>query len=158
MIVSRSWRTWMYRGGRPGRLARVLNRIAAAQHSSGFLAPSTWVTLEVVGRRSGRTVAFPLVMTVHDGRRYLVSMLGRRANWVANIRVADGAATLRHGRREAVRLVEVDVAQRAPILREYLAKAPGARPHFPIDRHSSLAQFAEIAPEYPVFLITPAVP
>ncbi|MET7878315.1 nitroreductase/quinone reductase family protein [Micromonospora profundi] len=155
MIISRSWRKRMYRGGRPGRLARVLNRIAAAQHSSGFLAPSAWVTLEVVGRRSGRTVAFPLVMTIHDGQRYLVSMLGRRANWVANVRVADGAATLRHGRREPVRLVEVDVAHRAPILREYLAKAPGARAHFPIDRHSSLAQFTEIAPEYPVFLITP---
>lgn len=158
MTIARLWRTRMYRGGRPGRLARVLNRIAAAQHSSGFLAPSTWVTLEVVGRRSGRTVALPLVMTVHDGQRYLVSMLGRRANWVANVRAADGAAVLRHGRREAVRLVEVDVTQRAPILRDYLAKAPGARPHFPIDRHSSLAQFVAIAPEYPVFLITPALP
>ncbi|MEU8181120.1 nitroreductase/quinone reductase family protein [Micromonospora sp. NPDC049044] len=158
MINPRSWRTRMYRDGRPGRLARVLNRIAAALHSSGFLAPSAWVTLEVVGRRSGRTVALPLVLATHDGRRYLVSMLGRRANWVANVRAADGAATLRHGRREAVRLVEVDVAERAPILRGYLAKAPGARAHFPIDRHSSLDQFAAIAPQYPVFLITPAAP
>ncbi|MEU7755550.1 nitroreductase/quinone reductase family protein [Micromonospora sp. NPDC049171] len=158
MTIRRSWRIRMYRGGRPGRLARVLNRIAAAQHSSGFLAPPAWVTLEVVGRRSGRTVAFPLVMTVHDGERYVVSMLGRRANWVANVRAADGAATLRRGRREPVRLVEVDVAERASILREYLAKAPGARPHFPIDRHSSLAEFTVIAPEYPVFLIRAAVP
>ncbi|MEU5931259.1 nitroreductase/quinone reductase family protein [Micromonospora sp. NPDC047187] len=158
MTIRRSWRARMYRGGHPGRLARVLNRIAAAQHSSGFLAPSGWVTLAVVGHRSGRTVAVPLVMTIHGGERYLVSMLGRRANWVANVRAADGAATLRRGRREPVRLVEVDVAERAPILREYLAKAPGARPHFPVDRHSSHAEFMTIAPEYPVFLIGPAVP
>src|SRR5574338_178803 len=97
-----SWRRakrWLYEGGRPGLLARALNRGFAALHASA-LAPEHWVTLEVVGRRSGRTHSFPLVMTVLSGERYLVSMLGRDAAWVRNLRAAGGRAVLRHGGSE----------------------------------------------------------
>jgi deazaflavin-dependent oxidoreductase (nitroreductase family) len=144
----------MYRGGRPNRLARALNRISAAQFGAGFLAPPGWVTLEVTGRRSGRTVVFPLVVTTYRDERYLVAMLGRQANWVANVRATGGAAVLRHGRREPVLLVEVDVAERAPILRRFLAVAPGARAHVPVDRHAPVADFERIADRFPVFRIT----
>ncbi|WFE40633.1 nitroreductase/quinone reductase family protein [Micromonospora sp. WMMD998] len=144
---------WMYRGGRPNRLARVMNGLAARQHAAG-LGPRHWVTLEVRGRRTGRTVALPLVVADLDGERYLVSMLGDRVNWVANVRAADGRAVLRHGGREAVRLVEVDVADRPPILRRHLALAPGARPHVPVDRHAPLTEFARVAPGIPVFRVT----
>ncbi len=156
MILTRAFRRRMYRGGRPHRLARALNRISALQFGAGFLAPRTWVTLEVTGRRSGHTVLCPLVVTTYQGERYLVSMLGQGANWVANVRAAGGDATLRHGRREQVRLVEVDVAQRAPILRRFLAVAPGARPHMPVDRHAPLTEFERIAADYPVFRVTAA--
>jgi hypothetical protein len=44
-------------------------------------------------------------------------MLGEGVIWVAIVRAADGRAVLRHGRREAVRLEEVDPGARAPILR-----------------------------------------
>ena len=40
------------------------------------------------------------------------------------------------------------------ILRRYLALAPGARAHIPIDRHAPLEQFERIAPQIPVFRIT----
>jgi hypothetical protein len=60
----------LYGGGRPGPLARFLNRGFATVHGSG-LAPDHWITLEVVGRRSRRTISFPLVMVVLDGERYL---------------------------------------------------------------------------------------
>ncbi|MEV4282806.1 nitroreductase/quinone reductase family protein [Actinoplanes xinjiangensis] len=154
MSLSRRWRRWMYRGARPNRLARLLNRIAGVQHSTGFLGPPGWVVLEVTGRVSGRTVGFPLVIADHDGERYLVSMLGENANWVANVRAANGEAVLRHGRRRQVRLVELPVAERAPILRRYLAVAPGARAHFPVHPQQPLAQFEAIAAGYPVFRIT----
>jgi hypothetical protein len=49
---------------------------------------------------------------------------------------------------------EVPVADRAPILRRYLAVAPGARAHFPVDSRQPLAQFERIAADYPVFRIT----
>ncbi|WP_433788588.1 nitroreductase/quinone reductase family protein [Actinoplanes sp. CA-252034] len=147
------FRRWLYRGGRPNRLARILNRISAVQFASGRLAPATWVTLEVVGRRSGRIVSCPLVMTVHQGERYLVSMLGRRANWVANVRAADGAAVLAHGSREPVHLIEVEVGQRPPILRRFVATAPGARPHISVGPHAALEEFSAIAADHPVFRV-----
>ena len=74
--------------------------------------------------------------TEDEGERYLVAMLGSEANWVRNVRADDGAAVLRHGRRERVRLEEIEPGQRAPILQRYLQVAPGARAHFPVDRHA----------------------
>ena len=125
------------------------------QFGSGFLAPSSWVTLEVTGRRSGRIVVCPLAVTTYHHQRYLVSMLGRNANWVANVRAAQGDVVLRHGRRESVHLVEVDAAERAPILRRFLAHAPGARPHMPVDRRAPIGEFERIAADFPVFQVTP---
>ncbi|MEV5632550.1 nitroreductase/quinone reductase family protein [Micromonospora tulbaghiae] len=144
--------TWMYRGGRPNRLARMMNGLSAWQYGAG-LAPRHWMTMEVPGRRTGRTVSVPIVVADHDGERYVVSMLGERANWVANVRAAGGRVVLRRRRRERVRLVEVPVAQRPPILRRHLALAPGARPHAPVDRHAPLADFARVAAGIPVFRI-----
>jgi hypothetical protein len=60
---------WMYRTGRPNWLARAMNRVSAVQFARGFLAPSHWVTLQVRGRRSGRLISFPLVLTEYDGER-----------------------------------------------------------------------------------------
>lgn len=146
---------WMYRGGRPNRVARVLNRIGAMHYASGIAVPQRAVTLEVVGRRSGRVISFPLVLTQYDGERYLVAMLGERVNWVHNVRAADGRAVLRHGRREAVRLEEVEPENRAPILRRFLELAPGARSHLPVDRKAPIAEFERIAAQYPVFRVVP---
>lgn len=74
---------WLYKGRRPNRMARLLNRGRAFIHALG-IAPNYLVILEVTGRRSGRTISLPLVMTVIDGERYLVSMLGLEAGWVRN--------------------------------------------------------------------------
>jgi hypothetical protein len=146
---------WMYRDGRPNGLARAMNRVSAVQFSAGVLAPRNWVTLEVRGRRSGRTVSCPVVVALYQGERYLVSMLGDDSDWVRNVRAAGGRAVLRHGRREPVRLEEVEVGARAPILRRYLHYAPGARPHVPVDRRAPLAEFERIAARFPVFRVTP---
>ena len=143
---------WLYRGGRPHLLARGLNRMWATIHATGVW-PGRLATLEVRGRRSGRIISFPVVVADHEGERYLVSMLGENTNWVRNVRAADGRATLRHGRREAVRLEEVEHALRAPILRRYLECAPGARPHIPIDRDAPVEEFERLAPTIPVFRI-----
>ena len=147
-----SVRRWMYRSGRPNRVAAVLNRVDALAGSAG-LWPDRLVTLEVRGRRSGRIVTFPVVVADYQGERYLVAMLGERANWVSNVRAAEGQAVLRHGRREAVRLEEVEPRARAPILRRYLQVAPGARPHIAVDRRAPLAEFEQIAARYPVFRV-----
>src|SRR4051794_16836421 len=144
---------WMYRGGRPNRVARPMNAFSALLARRGLVA-SRMVALEVVGRRSGRTVALPLVPVPLDGERYLVCMLGPGANWVRNVEAAGGAAVLRSGHAEAVRLVDVPVARRAPIIRRYLDLAPGARPHLPVERGAPLEEIAAVADQIPVFRVT----
>ena len=134
-----------------------MNRAAAAQYAAGFLSPRQAVTLEVTGRRSGKLIACPVVVADLEGERYLVAMLGSEANWVRNVRAANGLAVIHRGAREAVRLEEVEVTRRAPILRRYLALAPGARAHFPVDRHAPLEEFEAIADRYPVFHVVTAV-
>lgn len=145
---------WLYQGGRPNWLAMLLNRCSAELHSLG-VAPNYAVTLEVRGRHSGRTISLPLVMVVVDGERYLVSMLGAEVAWVRNVRAANGHAVLRHGRREEVRLEELPATQRAGILKAYLRRAPGARPHFSVTKAASLAEFEQVAAHYPVFRVMP---
>ena len=147
---------WMYRGGRPALLARTMNRFSEIQFSAGLLAPKRAVTLEVRGRTSGRVISFPVVLVDDDGDRYLVSMLGNNASWVRNVRAAGGHAVIRRRGRTKVQLDEVDPAARAPILRRYLAVAPGARPHIPVDRHAPLADFERVAAQFPVFRVTTA--
>jgi polyisoprenoid-binding protein YceI len=144
----------MYRGGRADATARRLARLWAAVFGLG-LSPKRWVTLEVVGRRSGRVVRFPLGMADLDGQWYLVPMLGEQCNWVQNVRAAGGRATLRHRRGVACRLAEVPVSQRAPIIKRYLEQVPGARPHIPVDRRAPMADFETISPRYPVFRVVP---
>jgi len=146
---------WLYRDGRPNQFARVQNRLSAISFSAGIW-PRRVATLEVRGRRSGRLISFPVVIAELAGERYLVSMLGERAAWPRNVRAADGRAFLRHGRRESVNLVEVDPAERAPILRQYVAVAPGGRPHIPVDRNAGLDEFERVAADFPVFRITPS--
>jgi len=128
----------------------MLNRAWAAVASSG-VASNYLVTLEVTGRKSGRTVSLPVVVAVVDGQRYVVSMLGEHVHWVHNVRAAGGRAVLRSGGREEVHLEEVPADQRAPILRAYLQRAPGARPHVPVNKDAPLAEFEKVATAFPVF-------
>jgi hypothetical protein len=154
MMSLQKLQKWFYRGGRPNRMARILNRLGAAVYALG-IAPNYLVALEVAGRRSGRIIRFPLVMVVVAGERYLVSMLGEEVNWVRNVKAAGGNATLLHGRREEVHLQEVAADRRAPVLKAYLQRAPGARAHLPIDKDAPLAEFEQVSPRFPVFRVGP---
>lgn len=143
-----------YRAGRPNEAGRLAGDAWAALAAVG-LTPAYMVALETVGHRSGRRRSIPVVLADHEGGRYLVSMLGERSPWVHNIRAAGGRAAIRHGGRTEVTCVEIPAGERAPILRAYLERAPGGRPHIPVDRHAPLADFEAIAASYPVFRIDP---
>ncbi len=149
---------WLYRGRRPNWIARLLNGAGAAVASTGVTARYGMVTLEVTGRKSGRTISLPVAVVVVDGQRYLVSMLGDNVQWVKNVRAAAGRAALRSGGREEVLLDEVPADQRAPILRAYLQRAPGARPHIPVNKDAPLTEFEQIAGAYPVFRLAASRP
>ena len=58
------------------------------------------------------------------------------------------------GKTCALRKCRPPPGERAPILRRYLAVAPGARPHVPIDPTAPLTDFARVAGRFPVFHIS----
>jgi hypothetical protein len=147
----------MYAGGRADSTARRFARLWAAVFGLGLL-PRRWVTLEVEGRRSGRMTRFPLGMADWHGQWYLVPMLGGQCNWVQNVRASGGRATIRRRRAVRCRLVEVPMSERPPIIKRYLERVPGARPHIPVDRRAPLADFKAIASRYPVFRVGPEDP
>lgn len=142
----------MYAGGRCNATARRFAGFWAVVQGVGML-PRRWVTLEVLGRRTGLVTRFPLGMADFEGSWYLVSMLGNDCNWVRNVRAAGGQVTIRHGRARSRQLVEVPLQDRAAILKRYLQKVPGARPHIPVSRNAPLAEFEAIAARYPVFRV-----
>ena len=144
----------MYAGGRPGAAALRANRVMASLGSMGLLG--WWcVRLTTINPKSQTTLTLPLVTAKLDGRRYLVSMLGEGARWVRNVRAANGEVVITVGRRHPVQLVEVPVAERAPILQNYVKRAPGGRPHIAVAVDAPLEAFEAIAPDFPVFEILP---
>jgi deazaflavin-dependent oxidoreductase (nitroreductase family) len=150
-----SWyRALFYPGGRPRAFTKHLNSGQARLTALGVF-PALLVALETRGRRSGKPFLVQLVVARVGTERYLVSMLGENADWVRNARASAGAAVLRHGTTEKVKLEDVPVSLRAPILKAYLQVAPGARPHFDICRDAPVAEFEKVAGRYPVFRVVP---
>ncbi len=145
----------------PARWYQRANRLGVWIVVAG-LAPRDVVVLEVPGRSSGRTRRVPVVVTSHDGADHLVALAGE-SQWVRNVRAAGGAAVLRRRGRRPVRLVEVPVGQRAPVLRAYLEAARSrsgdegaasqARSYFGVDPDADLSELAAIEARYPVFRV-----
>ncbi|MFI5622472.1 MBL fold metallo-hydrolase [Nocardioides sp. NPDC051685] len=146
----------------PAKWYRRLNPIGVPLTTLG-LAPRDAMTLEVRGRRSGRARRIPILVTRHEGADYLVALAGE-SQWVRNVRAAGGAAALRRRGTRQVRLVELPVAERAPVLAAYLeagrrrSGAPAAqeqaRWYFGLEEPPTPERLAELAPRYPVFCIT----
>jgi len=146
----------MYAGGRGNATARRWVHRWNRVFELG-LFPRRWVVLEVAGRRTGRVIRTPVGMADVTDQWYLVSMLGE-CNWVWNVRAAGGQAVLRRRRPRTVRLVEVPVNERAPVIKRYVEKVPGGRPHIPVDRHQSVEAFQAVAADHPVFRVLDTAP
>lgn len=106
---------------------RMVNRIntviAGLQRIGIAFGPVQMLT--VTGRRSGQPRTFPIAVLPLAGGRYIVQAYPGAA-WVANVRAA-GTVELRRGRRRAtVRLVEVPVEERRPLLREVVQTQPAS--------------------------------
>lgn len=141
----------LYPGGRPTPEAKAIHRRFIAGPLPRLLPIAS--VLEVRGRRSGQATRVPLVIVRYRGSWYLVSMFGEQSNWVKNVRASDGGAVLTHGRRRPVHLVEVQVPDRACIIKRYLTVAFGARPHMPVRWNDPLSDFKAVASDYPVFRV-----
>ncbi len=144
-----------YRDWHPTRLGKFASRALAWMSGKG-LTPPILVTLQVRGRRSGRLHDTVLVVTEHEGQRYLVSMLGDGSDWVRNIRAAGGKAFLKRGQSLPVQLTEIPAGERTPILKAYCEVATSGREHFPVRQDAPLSDFGAVAERYPVFRIDTA--
>ena len=154
-----------YKDRRPTRAGRMINRAWTWAAGAG-LTPGSWpgeprggtIALETKGRRSGEMRSHVVTWVQVDGERYLVSMLGERSDWVRNARAANGDAAIRHGGRQPVRLVEVPVEQRAPIIKAYLKRTRiSTQEHLGgIEVDAPHEEFQRIAAAHPVFRIVEA--
>ena len=103
--------------------------------------------LSVRGRRSGETRTTPVSITRLDGSRYIVGAFAEAA-WVANVRAA-GSGTLERGRNvEHVRLAELPVEERGPVLRAFLSQVRGGGRFFDSADPDVVVAAAD---RYPVF-------
>lgn len=81
------------------------------------------LVLTVPGRTSGQTRSTPITPMHVDGRRYVVAGFPN-ADWVKNVRAADGA-TLTTGKvSEQVRMVELSPEEARPLLRRFPELVP----------------------------------
>lgn len=104
------------------RKVNRFNKVVVALQKVG-IAFGPMQLLTVPGRKSGQPRTAPIAVVPIEGQRYIIQAYPRAA-WVANARSAE-TVTLSRGRRfSTVRLVELPVEQRRPLLREHIANSP----------------------------------
>jgi len=131
------------------RIVDWLTRLGVSVYGSRILA--------VRGRTSGEWRTTPVNLLTYRGERYLVAPRGI-TQWVRNIR-ASGEGELRLGsRREPIRVVELDDAEKTDLLREYLRRWRFEVGAFfqGVGPTASDDELRRIAPDHPVFRIVPA--
>ena len=142
---------------RPGWFTRnVMNRAVGWLTRRGL---SVWGSrvLEVPGRRSGQPRRVPVNLLVVEGAEYLVAPRGK-AEWVRNVRAADGHLDLLLGRsREHRGATEVADVDKADVLRPYLRRWKAEVGVFfdGVTADSSDDELQRVAPRHPVFRLAP---
>jgi deazaflavin-dependent oxidoreductase (nitroreductase family) len=139
---------------RPPRWLALVNPVNRFFLARG-LGPGPQRLLTVTGRRSGQPRTTPVAVVEVAGQRYLVAGF-EVSDWVHNARAA-GRGTLRRGRTiEAVRLRELPVAARAPILAAFVKQVPGGRTFLTVAPNAPTSDFEDAAVRHPVFAVYPA--
>jgi hypothetical protein len=105
--------------------------------------------LSVCGRKSGIIRSTPVSIATVRGERFIVAAFADAA-WVGNVRNA-GGGTLGRGRtKERVRLVELPVEERDPVLRAFLEQVRGGVRFFGSSDPNVVVAAAD---RYPVFRV-----
>ncbi|RKN45701.1 nitroreductase family deazaflavin-dependent oxidoreductase [Streptomyces hoynatensis] len=142
---------------KPGWLTRqVLNRLVAFSTRRGLSLMGSRV-LAVRGRKSGEWRHTPVNPLTLDGHTYLVAARGH-VQWTHNMRAA-GGGELRLGKRvDAFTAEEVPDAEKPALLRAYLKRWKAEVGAFfdGVGHDSPEEELRRIAPDHPVFRITPA--
>lgn len=139
----------------PGWLTKyVLNKAVAGATRLGI---SLWGSrvLEVKGRKTGAARRTPVNLLTLEDTTYLVSPRGE-AQWVRNVRAADGQLDLLLGRQRTHYVAtELFDDEKVPVLRAYLKRWKAEVGVFfdGVGPGSSDEEVAAIAPKHPVFAI-----
>jgi hypothetical protein len=126
-------------------------RLNIAMLRLGFPIGSQRV-LSIAGRRSGIVRHTPVSIVAVDGQRYVVAAL-RDVDWVKNAQAVGVGLLIRGRAKERIRLVELPVDERGPVLREFLRQVPGGVKFFGVSPDPDVLGAA--AAEYPVFRLDP---
>ena len=140
---------------KPSGVVKVMNGLFGWLASIGLM-PGDTVRLQVKGRKSGQVRSVAVTWVEHEGNRYLVAPRGN-TEWARNVKAAGGEAILKHRKSERVRLEEVPLEQRAPIIKSYLKKtAMVTKREFGIEPDAPIEEFEKIAGRHPVLRVMPA--
>jgi deazaflavin-dependent oxidoreductase (nitroreductase family) len=138
---------------KPGWFTRnVFNRAVSLLTRRGV---SVWGSrvLEVKGRTSGLPRQTPVNLLTVDGTDHLVAPRGE-AQWVRNVRAADGELDLLLGRRREHRVAhELADDDKVAVLRAYLRRWKAEVGVFfgGVSAESTDEELAAVAPRHPVF-------
>jgi len=140
----------------PGWLTRRVMNPAVARLTAWGLPLAGSRVLAVRGRASGEWRTTPVNPLDLEGGRYLVAPRGH-TQWVRNLRAAR-SGELRSGRRaEGFDAVELEDAEKLPVLREYLRRWAWEVGAFfdGVGADASDEQLLAAAPKHPVFRLAP---
>ena len=138
---------------RPSKPVQIMNAFFGWLAARG-LGQSKTVQLEVRGRKSGQPRRVAVNLVEFEGTRYLVAPRGN-TEWVRNARAA-GEAVITRRKPEHVKVADIPAGERAPIIQKYLREnAIVTKREFGIEPDAPIEEFERIAPDHPVFRITP---
>ena len=103
------------------RWLKPVNRVIVFLQRLG-LAFFSFHLISVPGRRTGRLRTTPVSPFSVDGQRYIVSI--GQTEWVRNARAAGWGVLARGRSQQRVRLTELPVAEREPIVRQFPVQIP----------------------------------
>ncbi|MRH88541.1 nitroreductase family deazaflavin-dependent oxidoreductase [Nocardia sp. SYP-A9097] len=138
----------------PSGLDTIMNRVFKTLPGLGLGVGGSRV-LAVRGRKSGEWRTTMVNLLIVDDTRYLVAPRGH-TDWVKNLRAA-GGGELRLGRKaEPFTARELSDAEKLPALHAYLDRWGWELGRFfeGLDKNSSDAELAAIAPGFPVFQLS----
>jgi deazaflavin-dependent oxidoreductase (nitroreductase family) len=130
-----------------------VNVIVRPLARAGLTGPRTHL-LTVPGRRSGRPWSTPVSIVRRGDERWLVAPYGDR-NWVLNARAAGWVELRRGGRRERLRVRELEPGEAVPVLQDYYRLGRVTRPFFDVTLESSDEDWLAEALSHPVFSLQP---
>ena len=140
---------------RPPRWLTLANKLNVSLLRRGIGAGPQRL-LSVPGRRTGLLRTTPVALVEVDGHRYIVAGW-ETSDWVRNARAAGWGIVGRGRQSERVRLTELPINERLPILREFARNVRGGRAFLTVAADASDDDFAKASANHPTFRLDTSV-